>query len=512
MIALEKKKSGKSEQGFALIIALLTLLLISAALMGMFIMSNTETNVSANFRDEQTAYFASKGGIEEARDRMRSTATNSLSPKTTLANALPGQPNGILYVTNPAAGEIVAPWLTTGANYPDDEICKEVTCASGVPTPTGTWYIPTPASASTSYAAAPILPWKWVRVMAKQNKSDTGATLVTSVDGNVNNNRICWNGTNEISTAAASCKTANPSYTPVYELTALAVTPSGSRRMRQYEASQTPFPSIPGAFVFDGSNPSFNPPNSAAFNVMGNDVAQGPTAGVGCDAAVNQPALGAYDNGSVATLDGNIQGNPDRSSQYTSSTPYVTPPAVSSVNSSLSSGYINLTTVDGLTKFANTIIAAAGTNVYPNGGVPTNLGTSTAPVINVVNGDYTYTGSGAGILLVTGQLTLNGNFSYNGLILAIGEGAITKSGGGGGTVNGAMFAANLYHDNPGTSGPGAYPAYTNPIALGSSLQPGIPYFGWSGGGSATIQYDSCWIGNASQGLPFTLIAQRELIY
>src|SRR5258708_6316549 len=83
---------------------------------------NTETNVSANFRDEQTAYFASKGGIEEARDRMRSTATNSLSPKTTLANALPGQPNGILYVTNPAAGEIVAPWLTTGANYPDDEI------------------------------------------------------------------------------------------------------------------------------------------------------------------------------------------------------------------------------------------------------------------------------------------------------------------------------------------------------------------------------------------------------
>src|SRR5260370_28045219 len=109
MIALEKKKASNSEQGFALIIALLTLLLISAALMGMFIMSNTETNVSANFRDEQTAYFASKGGIEEARDRMPSTATNSLSPKTTLANALPGQLNGILYITNQAAAEIVAP-------------------------------------------------------------------------------------------------------------------------------------------------------------------------------------------------------------------------------------------------------------------------------------------------------------------------------------------------------------------------------------------------------------------
>jgi Tfp pilus assembly protein PilX len=79
MIALEKKKPSNSEQGFALIIALLTLLLVSAALMGMFIMSNTETNVSANFRDEQTAFFASKAGVEEIRDRMRSSATNSLS-------------------------------------------------------------------------------------------------------------------------------------------------------------------------------------------------------------------------------------------------------------------------------------------------------------------------------------------------------------------------------------------------------------------------------------------------
>src|SRR6266849_4548220 len=170
MIALGKKKLRTSEQGFALIIALLTLLLISAALMGMLMMSNTETNVSANFRDEQTAFFASKAGIEEVRDRMRLTATNSLTPKTTLANVLPGAASGVLYVTNPAAGETVAPWLTTGTNYPDDEICKEVTCASGVPTPTGTWYIPTPASASTSYAAAPILPWKWVRVMERINK------------------------------------------------------------------------------------------------------------------------------------------------------------------------------------------------------------------------------------------------------------------------------------------------------------------------------------------------------
>jgi Tfp pilus assembly protein PilV len=514
MTALKNKKPGNSEQGFALIIALLTLLLISAALMGMFAMTNTETNVSANFRDEQTAYFASKAGIEEARDRMRFTATNSLTPKTTLANVLPGANFGVLYVTNPAVAETVAPWLTTGTNYPDDEICKEITCAGGVPT--GTWYVPA-QSASTSYAAAPILPWKWVRVMEKVNKPSLTSKLMP-VDGSTGIGptaglRVCWNGTNEIVTAAASCKLANSSYLPVYELTALAVTPSGSRRMRQYEIYQTPFPGIPGAFVFDGSNPSFNPPNSSAFNVSGTDVAQGPNAGAGCDPGINQPALGAYDNTSVATLDGDMVGPPDRSSQYTSSAPYATTPAVSNVNSSLSSNYLNLTTVGGLTNLVNLITGAAGANVYgyPYGTSPTNLGTSTAPVVNVVNGDYTYTGSGAGILLVTGQLTLNGNFSYNGIILAIGEGAITKSGGGGGTVNGAMFAANLYSNPVPAGGPGTYPAYTTLISP-SSHAPGVPYFGWSGGGNATIQYDSCWIDAVNQSLPFKLAAQRELIY
>jgi Tfp pilus assembly protein PilX len=510
MIALEKKKPSNSEQGFALIIALLTLLLISAALMGMFIMSNTETNVSANFRDEQTAYFASKAGIEEARDRMRSTATNGLNIKTTLANVLPGAANGVLYVTNPAAGELVTPWLTTGTNYPDDELCKELP-PCGANLPAGTW---TSQSASASYAAAPILPWKWVRVMEKVNKPSPTSKLMP-VNGSTGSDttagyRVCWNGTNEIATGAASCKLANPSYLPVYELTALAVTPSGSRRMRQYEASRTPFPGIPGAFVFDGSNPSFNPPSSSVFSVSGTDVAQGPTAGVGCDAGVNQPALGAYDNGSVASLDGVMVGPPDRSGQYTSSAPYATTPAVSNMYSSLSSGPINLTTVGGLTNLVTLITNAAGANVYPSGTVPPNMGTNTAPVVNVVNGDLTLTGSGAGILLVTGQLTLNGNFSYNGVILAIGEGAITKSGGGGATVNGAMFAANLFSDPVPAIGPGAYPAYTTLYA--PSHAPGIPYFGWSGGGNATIQYDSCWIDAVNQSLPFKLVAQRELIY
>jgi Tfp pilus assembly protein PilX len=490
MNAFRSKKSKASERGIALVVALMVLLLLSAALMGMIMMSNTETNVSANFRDEQTAYFASKAGIEEVRDRLRAGAPNSLSASIP-TTALPGGTNGVLYAINPASGETVAPW---GSNYPDTEICQEVTCTGGVPT--GSWYITTAATASTSYAASPILPWKWVRIMAKANKSVTGTTLVTSVDGTTNGNRVCWTGTNEVAIANAytSCAAANANYLPVYELTALAVTPSGSRRMTQYELSRTPFPAFPGAMILDGTGADFGTnPHSSHLHASGTDAAQGPTAGAGCPAAVNQPAIGTTDS-TTAT---NVNGQLNDPSQFTGS-----PAGVSPVSSTLASNpAMNLNTVDGLTKLVNMITAAAGPNVT-NGAAPANLGIDTAPVVNVVNGDVSLGGSGAGILLVTGQLTELGGFSYNGLILVIGKGSVVKNGGGGGTDNGSLFVANMYTDT----------TYTHLIALGSNLSPGPPTMSWNGGGNALIQYDSCWIANVTQSLPYTIVAQRELIF
>jgi len=351
--------------------------------------------------------------------------------------------------------------------------------------------------------------------MEKINKSDTGCTRVTSVDGTTNGNRVCWTGTHEVTTLLTSCNAANANYMPVYELTSLAVTTGGSRRMMQYEVSQNAFPAIPGAFVFDGSNPSFNPPNSSAFTVSGADTnihPGGAINGVTCPVPVNQPALGSFDDPATSTLTAAVSGPPNRSSQYSSLAPYATSPAIANTYTTLSTDSVNLTTVDGLTTFASMITTAAGPNVYPNGTVPTNMGTPSSPVVNVVNGDLTISGSGAGTLLVTGTLTMSGDFSWDGLILAIGEGAIVKSGGGNATLNGAMFAANLYTGDPGVSGPGAYPGYPTLIALGANNPPGKPYFGWSGGGSATVQYDSCWVQAVNKALPYHIVTQRELSY
>src|ERR1700692_4810245 len=102
------KYDGKSENGIALLIAIFVLLLITAIGAGMIMLTNTEINTSANFRDEQTAWFASKAGIEEVRDRLRTAATNSLSGS--LPTVLLGQNNGALYILNPSNLETDKPW------------------------------------------------------------------------------------------------------------------------------------------------------------------------------------------------------------------------------------------------------------------------------------------------------------------------------------------------------------------------------------------------------------------
>ncbi len=74
MAKLNNKHDRRSERGIALFIAIFTLLLITAIAAGMVMLTNTDTNISANFRDEQTAFFAAKAGLEEVRDRMRVNA------------------------------------------------------------------------------------------------------------------------------------------------------------------------------------------------------------------------------------------------------------------------------------------------------------------------------------------------------------------------------------------------------------------------------------------------------
>ena len=527
MTKLNHNHGRRSERGIALFIAIFTLLLITAIAAGMIMLTNTDTTISSNFRDEQTAFFGAKGGLEEVRDRLRVNAVDSSNVSISLNSLLPGgstpsaappkpgQSGGIVYVTNPLNGETDTPWLISNNNYPDNEICVEMVsvnygsaaCNGNPirPLPSSTWY--NTANASSFYAANPVLAWKWVRINIKTNQTSSGTTTTSTVDGSTTdyNQLVCWNGNTEltISSTYASCALAGAAlvpaqnYMPVYVLTSLAVTPSGSRRMVQMDVATDVLPNIPGAVVMDGPSPVFGPGSSGAFSSTGFDTSSStnslrPQNGTTCPPPGNEPALGGYNAVSAANLTSSFTGPPDRSGNYLGS-----PANVANVSTQLGSGGMN--TVQGLDQLVSTISASAiPANTYTTAAALTNPGTTTNPVINVVTGDLNISNlTGAGILLVEGNLSFSGMPNYDGVILAIGKGNVSFSGGGTGTIDGALLVANLYNSSN---------------QLITSGAPGVPTVSYSGAGNLTVQYDSCWVAAMNQMAPYKSLGIREMAY
>jgi hypothetical protein len=106
------------------------------------------------------------------------------------------------------------------------------------------------------------------------------------------------------------------------------------------------------------------------------------------------------------------------------------------------------TALDGVIQSYKT--AARDTCCYANtaggGTAPSTVGSvsGTPPIgsgLTFVDGDFTFTGDGGGVLIVTGKLTLSGNFSFTGLIIVTGSAGVERKGGGNGTITGNMVIA-----------------------------------------------------------------------
>jgi Tfp pilus assembly protein PilX len=102
-------------------------------------------------------------------------------------------------------------------------------------------------------------------------------------------------------------------------------------------------------------------------------------------------------------------------------------------------------------------------------------GSAANPAFTFVDGDCVLDGGG-GLLIVTGNLTLHGNPDFEGLILVLGNGHVTRDGGGNGDIYGAISVAKFP-----TNASGGFQA---------------PYFDTSGGGTSLMQYDSSAIRKA----------------
>ncbi len=481
------QSNASRERGVALFLALFALLIVTAVAMGMMFLADTETSINANYRDDQFAFYAAKAGLEEARDRMRSNAGAGISISGNLPSALPGAAGGVLYLLNPAGGESVAPWTTPTQSSPnkyfDDEICLEVNCAGGQVPPVSGWYSSPSLTASSAYATNPVLPYKWARINLKTNRSAAGTSNVMYVNGSSSstsaNYQACWNGRNEFA-SSAGCVAPNE---PVYMLTALAVTPSGSRRMVQYEVAQDQLSlAFPSAMTFDGQGDALFPPNSNVYWVDGNDHA-------GCGAPAVQPpkpAIGVPDNVDITTIKNAIPNN--RASHYIGSS---AAPDVENISSSLAA---NLQTVSSLEALMTTIKNNAAQVIQGPATSLTDYGSASSPTIAFVNGDLTLSGSitGYGILVVTGTYTASGTVGWNGIVLVVGQGNMTVSGGGNNQYNGAVFLAKT-RDSQGN---------LLPSLGGTKLD-------WSGGGGNGVYYSTGCINNASKLPTYRILAYRE---
>ena len=124
------------------------------------------------------------------------------------------------------------------------------------------------------------------------------------------------------------------------------------------------------------------------------------------------------------------------------------------------------------------------------------LGTTSDPLITIVNGDLDMggTSSGAGVLVVTGNFTSHGNVSFDGEVFVLG-GAWNSAGGGHGVWNGGFLIAKIYD------------------ASGNLLPSlGAPTWSWNGGGGAAMHYDSCAIKNATASIVYQKISIHEPLY
>src|SRR5215472_10454471 len=111
----------RKQTGSSLVLVLLFLLVLSAAAMGLMYGSNIDTLVGSNYKQSLQAYYASKDGLEEARDRIRlgaRGAANGIVPPTTqMPQSAPAAPTGVIYIVNPDnISGTIQPWVYRNGN------------------------------------------------------------------------------------------------------------------------------------------------------------------------------------------------------------------------------------------------------------------------------------------------------------------------------------------------------------------------------------------------------------
>jgi hypothetical protein len=531
-----------------MMIAMLSVVLLAIIGMAFMLMANTETAVNGNYKSSQKAYFASRGGLENVRVLLQQGG-NLYNQAAVMGMPVSNAKTGVIYVFNsagPSDPTSASGTLTSVPPNPalDDELCHEqfggmaplsagslgVPCGSGPGGPGelmgSAIYYNTPATAVTTST----VPFTWVRVTNKQNYmglvgQDVDGSDPTKAAASVLGEQVCWDGNHEIAVPPGTCATANPTQVmnPVLVLTSLAVTPGfgnnpGSRRMTQMEVAFAP-PLTPNATIaaqapinlqgnlqvngYDNCNctstGTAKPGRTCNKNTLavysgqpfcGNNSSCTPGVGQTGNAATLTSGLGngltIYNqaNGTTTTQGATGQGAwnydiPTLVQQYSASASNASG-APWNISCSPTSGiYLGCGTVSGQT-FGNYPQGMPANPSWPPGQGPSQV---------YIPGSVQLTGntSGAGVLIINGDLDVHGGLDFYGLILV--RGKIKFTGGGSQNIN--MFGALLAGED----------VNAQDIAILDTV-----------GGSFSFQYDSCALKQFTQKGPPSLLATHEVMY
>ena len=184
------------------------------------------------------------------------------------------------------------------------------------------------------------------------------------------------------------------------------------------------------------------------------------------------PPIGTINDTNLDTVQASVDGQPPHPFNGT------VVGAPSNVSNEMPKWLSSPTELDKSIKALYNVADASG-RYYASGVTPPDFGNNvTAQGITFCDGNCSLTGDGGGILVVTGKLTLQGNFSFNGLIIVTGQGGVDRQGAGNGTIQGNMVVAPYVNSS-------MLPA-SNPVS--STFL--APQYDLSGGGNSTIQYNS----------------------
>lgn len=484
-------RKRREEAGIALLIAIFVLLLISVVAIAVVVSSGTESALTGNYRSSTGVYYAALAGVEEARARLRPNDPNSFKNTWVAFYPAPGAtlPIGTVgYVLNPSPTDNAGAMLAT---YPDNEYDTEfgpgALGAANVQTTQSVWNR-NPLSGLPF--AGPL--YKWVRINSVSEKS---LNLDVDADGQADSiTPLYFDSANNVFSN-------NPGVgSQALELTALAFLPNGSQKLLQYLSAtttiappgmQTISPLFLAALSISGSrdsSPLFQPPaNNQVYAVQGvnRDCSGNPVAGNVAAIGVFGDYSGGSYNSDLTNIVNNIPNNIGGTNPQTNYTGLAAAPDVEY----LSTFPGTLQSPAQIDAFAQNIIQNAVASFVPPGSAGTQqtfLNTlnmsPTNPVTVIANGNLdltNWTGTGYGLLLVTGTLTYDPATSWNGAVLVIGQGQINNIDHGQfQQINGAVFVAKT-RDAGGN-------------LLGGRIGGGSVSFDPLMQGNG-IRYSSCWI-------------------